>query len=75
MDDETRHKIVWGWLRLFLGWLQMSLAAAGLGALITVGIHPVTWFFVIGATAATVVSRLLYRRSDSVLREKRDDSH
>lgn len=71
-----RHKIVRGWLRLFLGWLQMSLAAAGLGALVTIGLHPVTWFFVIGATAATIASHLLYRkRSDSVLKEKRYDRH
>lgn len=62
MDDATRHKLIWGWLRLFLGWLQMSLAAAGLGALFTFGLHPVTWFFVIGASAATIASRLLYRK-------------
>ena len=59
-EPTTRHRFVWGWLRLFLGWAQMSLAAAGLGALLTAGNHPVTWAFVIGATVATVISRLLY---------------
>jgi hypothetical protein len=29
MNHDMRHKLVWGWLRLFLGWLEMSLAAAG----------------------------------------------
>jgi hypothetical protein len=38
----------------------MSLVAAAVGALVVVGLHPVTWAFVIGATAATIISRLLY---------------
>ena len=60
MNDEAHHKLIWGWLRLFLGWTQMSLAAVGLGALLVLGNHPVTWAFGIGATLATIVSRMLY---------------
>jgi hypothetical protein len=60
MNEVTSHKLIWGYLRLFLGWLQMSLAAAGFGALLIVGNHPVTWAFVIGAVIATIVSRLAY---------------
>jgi hypothetical protein len=61
MDEATRHKLIWGWLRLFLGFAQMSLVAAGVGALLTVGLHWITFVFVIAATAATLSSRLLYR--------------
>jgi len=39
----TRHTIVGGWLRLFLGWLQMSLVAMSVGSLAVVGLHSVTW--------------------------------
>jgi hypothetical protein len=38
----------------------MSLAAAGIGVLLVVGNHPLMWAFIIGATAASVISRLLY---------------
>lgn len=60
VDDATKHKLIWGWLRLFLGWLQMSMAAACVGALLTVGLHTITYIFVAVATAAAVASRLLY---------------
>jgi hypothetical protein len=39
----------------------MCLAAAGFILLITVGLQLVTLLFLAGATAATIVSRLLYR--------------
>lgn len=61
MKDVTRQKIVWGWLRVFLGITQMSLAAATLGALLTVGTRPVTWALAGGTVTALVISRLLYR--------------
>lgn len=60
MNDETRHKVIWGWLRLFLGWLQMSLVAASIGALLTVGLHPISYVLVAVATAVSITSRLLY---------------
>lgn len=60
IEATARHKMIWGWLRLVLGFAQMSLVAASLRALLTVGLRPVTWIFFIGATAATLTSRLLY---------------
>ena len=74
MNNATRHKLVWGWLRLLLGWMQMSLAAAGLVALLTVGFHPVTWAFVVGATVATIVSRLLYHGRPAPKLERRNNN-
>ena len=74
MNKGTRHKFIWGWLRLILGWAQMSLAAAGFGALLVVGNHPVTWAFGIGAMVATVVSRLLYHgKPDPELKGNKED--
>lgn len=61
MNETTvRHKIIWGWLRLFLGCAQVLLAAGSVGALITIGLHPMTWAFGMAATTATIISRLLY---------------
>jgi hypothetical protein len=74
VKSETRHKLIWGWLRLFLGFLQMSLVAMSVGALLTIGIHPLTWTFVIGATLATVASLFIYRgRKDPGLKEEEKD--
>jgi hypothetical protein len=61
VDTATRHKLIWDWLRLFLGLAQMFLAVAAAGSLLVAGLHPITWALVIGAPAATLVSRLLYR--------------
>ncbi|HYV04370.1 MAG TPA: hypothetical protein VFB82_07285 [Blastocatellia bacterium] len=74
MKDTTKHKLVWGWLRLFLGFVQMSLVAASVGALIAFGLHSATLILVIGATATTLLSRLLYhgRRSESAVNQKQD---
>lgn len=60
MDAVSKQKLIWGWLRIFLGWLQMSSAAAAIGALFTVGLQPITYAFLVAATAATLTSRLLY---------------
>lgn len=60
MNETSRHKILWGWLRLFLGSAQVLLAAGSVGAVITIGLHPVTWAFGMAATTATIISRLLY---------------
>lgn len=60
MNETTRHKLIWGWLRLFLGDAQVSLAATGVVTLLTIGLHPVTWAFAMAATTATLISRLLY---------------
>lgn len=72
MNEATRHKLIWGWLRLFLGWAQMSLAVFGAVLLFTVGLHLLTWISVVGATAATVTSRLLYHgRPDPRLNDRK----
>jgi hypothetical protein len=60
-EGDRREQFVWGWLRLFLGFAQMSLAGLTLGALIAVGPTKLTILFAIAATAVTVVSRLIYR--------------
>jgi hypothetical protein len=61
MNEATPHKFVWGWLRLFLGWAQMSFAILGGVFLLVVGVRPITWVFVIAAATSTVASRLIYR--------------
>ncbi len=72
MSDGWRHRLVWGWLRLLLGWTQMALAAAALVALFTVGFRPVTWALAAGATVATVISLLIYRgRPDPELKGRK----
>lgn len=60
LDPHT--KFVEGWLRLFLGMVQIIFATAALTLLLTVGLEPITWVFVVGATTATIISRLLYKR-------------
>ena len=59
--EEVRTRFVWGWLRLLLGFLQMGLVAACLGALFTVWLHPITYAFLISATLFAIISRLIYR--------------
>lgn len=66
----TRHTLIWGWLRVFLGIMQTSLAAAGVFMLLTVGTRPVTLIVVGGALTATLMSRLIYQgRSDTMMEE------
>jgi hypothetical protein len=60
MDNATRHKLIWGWLRLLLGLAQMFLTVAAAVVLFTIGLHPLTWALIVGATSATIVSRLIY---------------
>ena len=67
----SSKKLIWGWLRLFLGVIQMVLTTACVGLLLTLGLHWATWIFFAGATAATIISRLLYRgHADPDLEEK-----
>ena len=61
LAKTTYHRLIWGWLRLFLGMLQISLSVAGITALFKIGFRPLTWAFVAGATIATISSLLLYR--------------
>ena len=54
--------IVWGWLRIVIGLLQMGLSVAAFTLLIRYGFEPISIWCVGGATAATAVSLYLYRR-------------
>jgi hypothetical protein len=58
--SESRG-FVWGWMRLLVGLLQMGLSAGAFISLIVVGLAPISLWFVIGATAATSVSLIVYR--------------
>lgn len=61
MEGVKRHKLIWGWLRLFLGFLQVFLATATVISLLTLGEHRLTWALAASALLAVVISRLLYR--------------
>ena len=75
MNTETQHRLIWGWLRVFLAFVQVSLAAGGLALLLTLGLHWITFAVVIVATAATAVSRLLYHgRTDPHLQKGKHDA-
>lgn len=52
---------MWGWVRLCFGLAQIWLATAGFGLLLVAGLLPITFVLVIAASAATVISRVLYR--------------
>lgn len=56
-----RSAHIWGWLRLALGWAQMGFAASAMVSLILSGLSEMTWILVGCSTAATLVSRGLYR--------------
>jgi hypothetical protein len=58
---SSKRILYWGWLRMALGVVQMSCALSAAFAIFAVGLQPVTWALVIGAFAATALSRLLYR--------------
>lgn len=60
-EEPARHKFLLGWLRLILGFAQMSLAAMSLGSLLIIGLHRLTLWLCIAATLLACVSRLLYR--------------
>ena len=72
MNSEIKHKLIWGWLRLLLAFLQISFVGASVGALLAVGLRPVTYVFLGLATTATGISLLIYRRRfDPKLRDIR----
>jgi hypothetical protein len=58
--EMLSEEFLWGWFRLVLGSLQMSLALLALLALITNGPDRLTLSLAIAATAATLFSRVLY---------------
>jgi hypothetical protein len=61
MKIDTRRLWIWGWLRFALGQAQMWLVVATLWALLAEGLAWITWTLLAAASAATAVSRLLYR--------------
>lgn len=62
MTPAAKEQIVWGWLRLALGFAQIALVGLSIGSLITVGPRPLTWVFAIAATTLTLISLLIYKR-------------
>ncbi len=61
LTEEASHLLIWGWLRLFLGLLQISFSVGTITALFKIGLRPITWVFVTGAAIATISNLLLYR--------------
>jgi hypothetical protein len=58
---DRREKLIWGWVRLLIGFAQISLAGLTFGVLITAGVTRTTIFLALTATAIAAVSRLIYR--------------
>ena len=48
-----------------------KLLAEGFGALLVLGNHPVTWAFGIGATFATIMSRMFYHGKPAKIERKK----
>jgi hypothetical protein len=61
MEPPRPDKLVWGWLRLFLGIAQMLLVTVSLVSLLTLGLQGTTWILLVAATVTTLTSRVLYR--------------
>jgi hypothetical protein len=61
IKPAAEKRLLWGWLRLVLGFAQIAFVGLSIGALFAVGLKPLTWVFVICATALTLMSRLIYR--------------
>ena len=72
MNEETRQNLVWGWLRMIIGAMQLTLAPISIIVLFTLGIYDErTWMLVILTTLITGISRLLYGgRSDPRILKK-----
>ncbi len=62
MTPAAKKRMVWGWLRLALGFAQIALVGLSIGSLITVGPRSLTWAFAIAATTLTLISLLIYKR-------------
>lgn len=61
VGNDTWQNFVWGWLRMILGILQLTLAPLALLVLFKQGIEDeLTWVLVILTTLITGISRLLY---------------
>ena len=58
--QDRRETLIWGWLRLALGFGQISLAGLTIGVLITAGVTSLTLWLAVSTTALTLASRLIY---------------
>ena len=59
--SDRREQLIWGWVRLLIGFAQISLAGLTFGVLINVGVTPLTVGLAVLTTAIAVISRLIYR--------------
>ena len=57
---REKHYLIWGILRLGLGVMQMAFAATAIVCLVCVGLSSATIICIAIATAATLVSRVLF---------------
>lgn len=61
MKEGTRHKFTEGWLRIFLGTLQIILAGATALLWVSGASERLVWILAGAALLAVIVSRMLYR--------------
>jgi hypothetical protein len=66
LSSREKHSLIFGVLRLWLGVLQMVFAATAIVCLLFVGISSATVICIAIATAATLVSWVLFHRSKGV---------
>jgi len=59
--SDRREQLIWGWVRLLMGFAQISLAGLTFGVLITAGVTTLTIWLAVLATVIAVISRLIYR--------------
>ena len=71
MDGTRKREIIWAVVRLILGVIQIVGAASGFVFLIRTGASRITFGVVAVTGLFTVLSRILFRRSD-IERQKQD---
>ncbi len=60
LSSREKHYLIWGILRLGLGVVQMAFATTAIVCLLFVGLSSATVICIAIATAATLVSRVLF---------------
>jgi hypothetical protein len=61
VNEITKQNFIWGWLRMILGALQLTLAPLAIFVLLARGLYATsTWILILLATLATGLSRILY---------------
>lgn len=61
MKEETRHKLTEGWLRIFLGSLQIILAGAAALLWASGANERIVWILAGATLIVVIISRALYR--------------